>query len=104
MFARVCVGLAFLTCILVASESEATSSFGHIRGQFAVSPPSGAAQYSIPIWTPPGIRGVQPSLALVYNSQSPSGILGPGWSLAGLSAITRCNRTYAQDGAAAPIT
>ena len=39
-----------------------------------------------------------PTLSLNYNSQSGNGPLGVGWSLGGLSAITRCPATYAQDG------
>ncbi len=54
--------------------------------------------------TPPGIRSLQPHLALSYDSASPAGIAGPGWNLVGVSTISRCNRTYAQDGAPAPIT
>jgi RHS repeat-associated protein len=64
----------------------------------------GAATYSIPIWAPPGPRGVTPHIALTYNSQGGNGYVGVGWGIGGLSAIYRCNLTYAQDAAPAPVT
>ncbi len=68
-----------------------------IPGKFDVSP-VGAAAYTIPIQVPPGIGDIEPKLALSYNSRSGNGLLGVGWSLAGLSAITRCPQTNPQDG------
>ena len=70
---------------------------------FAVSN-DGAATYTIPLWTAPGVGAVQPKLALVYNSHAPDGIYGVGWNLSGLSAISRCNKTYAQDGNSGGVT
>jgi RHS repeat-associated protein len=84
-------------------SANALAAVGRTPGQFGVSA-TGSAQYTIPIWTPPGVRGVQPHLALVYDSQSPHGIMGPGWTLGGLSRISRCNRTYAQDGTSEAVT
>ena len=75
---------------------------GRTAGSFGVLP-SGSANYTIPIWTPPGIAGVSPSLALSYSSSAGDGWYGVGWNLAGLSSITRCAKTYGQDGLSANI-
>jgi RHS repeat-associated protein len=58
----------------------------------------GSASYGFPIWVPAGINGLQPSLSVEYNSSAPAGLLGPRWRISGLSSITRCTKTLAQDG------
>jgi len=75
---------------------------GVLTGQFAVSP-SGAATYTVPISIPPGAAGMAPNLSLAYSSQAADGIAGQGWSLGGLSMITRCPRTRQQDGFGRPV-
>jgi Salmonella virulence plasmid 65kDa B protein len=91
--------MAIATSVLSAN---ALAAVGRTPGQFAVSP-TGSAQFRIPISAPPGPRGIQPALSLIYNSQSDAGPLGVGWSLAGLGSISRCNKTYAQDTTPAAI-
>ncbi|MBL4776010.1 MAG: hypothetical protein JKY87_08180, partial [Mariprofundus sp.] len=59
---------------------------------------TGAVTLSIPIAVAPGINGMQPNLALTYNSQKNNGLFGMGFSLGGLSQITRCAATVDQDG------
>ncbi|NVI97980.1 VCBS repeat-containing protein [Myxococcus sp. AM009] len=63
----------------------------------------GAASVSIPLWTPDGRAGIQPRLALTYNSRGPDGPLGVGFNLVGLSQVTHCPRTLVQDGAAEAV-
>lgn len=93
---------AVIALIAALIATDAWGAVGRTPGQFAVSA-SGSAQYTIPIWTPPGPKGIQPNLALVYDSRSGIGTLGVGWQLAGLGAITRCNKTYAQDTTPAAV-
>ncbi|MEZ9526804.1 RHS repeat-associated core domain-containing protein [Enterovibrio norvegicus] len=66
-----------------------------LSGDFSVS--GGEATYSLPISVSPGRAGHQPSLSLEYRSDSPNGYLGMGWSIGGLSAISRCGRNLAVD-------
>ena len=77
----------------------AQAAVGRTVGLAGVSA-SGTSGYSIPIFAPPGTRGMTPSLTLSYDSGLGSGSLGEGWALGGLSAIARCPQTLAQDGAA----
>jgi hypothetical protein len=80
----------FTTCSLAVD-------YGRTQGAFNVST-SGAATYSIPIWTPPGPNGITPSISVNYNSQGGNGLAGVGWSLSAVSSIERCNRTKHHDG------
>ncbi len=78
------------------------SGVGALAGQFAVTE-QGTAAYTIPIEVPPGRAGLEPSLSLRYSASRTPGDLGAGWHIDGLSRITRCARTYALDGYAAPV-
>lgn len=58
----------------------------------------GGASITIPIEVPAGVNGIQPDLALVYNSHSGYGLAGWGWDLAGISSIQRTGNTFYHDG------
>ena len=74
------------------AQDAISDRVGATAGQFRVDE-SGAASYSIPILTVPGTAGVSPQVALSYSSQGGDGPVGRGWSISGLSAITRCRAT-----------
>jgi RHS repeat-associated protein len=84
---------------VVPTPADSTATLAN--GQFGVS--EGAATFTYPIWVPEGRRGLQPTLSLVYSSQSESDLLGAGWMLKGLSSIRRCKRDMARDGYNAAI-
>jgi hypothetical protein len=67
-----------------------------VPGKFNVNQ-SGAATYTVPIAAPPGTAGMEPALSLDYSSAAGDGVVGLGWTLAGLPSISRCPRTVAQD-------
>ncbi|MFI5298840.1 MAG: RHS repeat-associated core domain-containing protein [Polyangiales bacterium] len=86
----------------VATDIDATSQLAagvNLRGNVGVTT-DGAFTYEVPIQVAPGRMGMQPNLSLSYNSRTANGILGPGWTLSGLSSIERCKKTFANDGVA----
>jgi hypothetical protein len=94
---------ALLGIVVLLVSLTAQAGIGRTRGYATVSP-LGEAQYSIPLAVPPGTNGMTPSLSLEYRHRTRGGLLGVGWSIGGLSQITRCPRTVAQDGiSAAPL-
>src|SRR6185503_16797345 len=62
-----------------------TVSAGTLGGSFSVST-SGDGNYTLPLVVPPGRAGMEPSLALTYDSSSAGdGVLGMGFSISGLA-------------------
>lgn len=97
-------GLLFAAAFFaITSAVTAHAAVGRTEGAASVSA-TGAAQYSVPLWVPPGTNGLQPSLSLNYTSQAGNGLFGVGWTLSGLSAISRCPKTWAQDGEARGVS
>ncbi|MGH8240153.1 MAG: SpvB/TcaC N-terminal domain-containing protein, partial [Steroidobacteraceae bacterium] len=88
---RIVVGV-----LLFTGTGQAMAEVGRTPGIFDVSS-TGAAAYTIALWTPQGPNGMQPNLALTYDSGGANGVLGVGWTLSGLSSIERCQTSRGAD-------
>ena len=86
-----------LVALALGGALQAAEYPGAIPGGFSVSD-QGAGTYSIPISTPAATGGLRPNLALTYNHLAGDGLAGMRVTLNGFSQISRCPRTYAQDG------
>ncbi len=83
-------------------EGATTVSVGALPGEIVVDN-LGSSNYAIPIAVAPGTAGLVPDVSLVYSSQSGNGPLGVGWSIGGLSSISRGPRTLSNDQAVAGV-
>lgn len=91
-----------LTSLYASISFAQTMGFGSMGGSFAVND-YGAATYTIPLDIPQGINGMQPNIALVYNSQSGNGVCGIGFSLVASSSIAPTSQDIYHDGVAKGI-
>ena len=100
--ASLCRRLLRFVCVFIALAIPASALGavhpGTIPGAFRVGD-QGEGTYTIPIDAPAATGGLRPNLALMYNHLGGNGLAGMRWQLTGISAITRCQQTYAQDGA-----
>jgi hypothetical protein len=60
---------------------------------------NGNPTYSQSIAVPPGVAGMSPKIELFYAGGGSNGPVGHGWSVGGISVITRCPPNKAVDGA-----
>ncbi|NUQ73440.1 MAG: hypothetical protein HUU21_07785 [Polyangiaceae bacterium] len=85
-----------------ALAPSSTVPAGTIAGSFSVTS-TGEAIYSMPLEVVPGRAGIQPSFGITYDSSADEGVLGLGFGISGLSAISRCPKNLAQDGEIAAV-
>ena len=84
--------IGFISIMPISAET----TVGVIPGEFSGG--GGGGVYSIPLQTAPGIMGLQPRLSVTYNSnRDQSGLMGVGFSLGGVPAVSRCGATTATD-------
>jgi len=84
--------LKHILLLLVFLSINAYAIVGATKGSADVA--QGSFTYDIEIITPKGVSGLQPSLKLNYNSSnSVNSIFGVGFSISGLSSITKCNES-----------
>ena len=88
----------FIYIILLNSLSYAGKiSPQALDSKFSVTA-NGQAEYTIPLDVPPGINGMQPKLEIAYRNTTKNGWMGPGWSIQGISKITRVAPNKFYDG------
>ncbi|HKX58891.1 MAG TPA: RHS repeat-associated core domain-containing protein [Steroidobacteraceae bacterium] len=92
---------AMLGLLATLAAPVAFAGLGRTPGSAWVSD-DGEASYSVPVDIPPGTNGLTPAVSIDYRHRTRGGLLGVGWSVGGLSQVTRCARTFAQDGVAEP--
>ncbi|OUD16036.1 FG-GAP-like repeat-containing protein [Thioflexithrix psekupsensis] len=89
--------------IVWSLSSAAIAQPAAVSGTMAGSTPiecgvseAGQAQCTLPISAPLGSSGMTPKLSLSYG-QGGNGLVGLGWTMGGLSAISRCAATLDQE-------
>lgn len=78
----------FFIIFLFTSFLSFSQNFTDTKGELQISA-SGTATYTLPIAVPPSIKGVAPTINLVYSSGVRGGIAGQGWSINSISTISR---------------
>lgn len=78
------------------SENLDNSSFHDTQGTIEVND-NGQLQFTLPIALPPAIKSVAPQINLIYTSGSGNGVAGYGWTISGVTGISRMGRNIEKD-------
>lgn len=92
-----CIISIFVFNCLFSQTNNYIDNFHDTQGNIEVNS-GGQLQYTLPIELPKGIKDVSPNISLLYTSNSSNGIAGYGWSLSGVTAISRVGKTIEKDG------
>lgn len=78
------------------SSLYSQNNYHDTQGKIEVNA-GGQLQYTLPISLPPGVKSVSPNISLMYISNSNNGIAGYGWTVSGVTSITRTGKTIERD-------
>lgn len=79
------------------TTETAANKFHDTKGNIEVTG-SGQLQFTLPVTLPPGIKNVSPNMSLIYLSNSGNGISGFGWTISGITTISRSGKNIEKDG------
>ena len=86
-----------LLLFLFLFSSLNAQNFQDTQGKFEIST-NGQSTFTLPIATPPSLQDVAPVISLSYSSGQMGGIVGQGWSINSVSAISRVATRIDIDG------
>lgn len=84
---KLIIAISLISLSFVSSFSHAVAgSTGapltpSLTGSYRTDLMTGSAVMTVPIEVPPGRKGMQPDIKLIYSSDNPNGICGVGWML-----------------------
>lgn len=79
------------------SGNVGSNDFHDTQGTIEVNS-GGQLQFTLPIALPPGVKSVGPQMELLYSSGSGNSIAGYGWSMSGITSISRVGKNIERDG------
>ncbi len=88
---------SFVFAGLASASAAGYPAVGRLAAEFGVDA-TGAATYAVPVNVAAGRGGLRPNIGLRYASHDGDGPAGVGFTVTGLSRITRCPLTIAVDG------
>ncbi|KNC68159.1 hypothetical protein AC626_06480 [Pseudoalteromonas rubra] len=100
------IGVADVTFEFAATNDDKSLDLpGKYKGEITAVTPgefrvdeAGNATYQIPLDLPTGAGGMKPQVSLAYSSgNTQPSVAGIGWSLSGISAISRCDKSHYYD-------